>query len=78
MPLISGVGKITARLYVPRVGWTTQMSDATAEITRNDNNVRVPQFSSALIARALTGLEASPVGAPSRHVPVRRMFAVGE
>lgn len=77
VPLISGVGKITARLYVPRVGWTTQMSDVTAEITRNDNNVRVPQFSSAPIPRAVTGLEVS-IGAPSLHVPVRRMFVVGE
>jgi general secretion pathway protein J len=77
VPLISGVGKITARLYVPRVGWTTQMSDVTAEITRNDNNVRVPQFSSAPIPRAATGLEVS-IGAPSLHVPVRRMFVVGE
>jgi general secretion pathway protein J len=77
VPLISGIGKITARLYVPRVGWTTQMSDVTAEITRNDNNVRVPQFGSAPIPRAVTGLEVS-IGAPSLHVPVRRMFLVGE
>ncbi len=77
VPLISGIGKITARLYVPRIGWTTRMSDVTAEITRNDNNVRVPQFGSAPIPRAVTGLEVS-IGAPSLHVPVRRMFLVGE
>ncbi|HVW52496.1 MAG TPA: prepilin-type N-terminal cleavage/methylation domain-containing protein [Trinickia sp.] len=77
VPLISGVGKITARLYVPRVGWTTQMGDVTAEIARNDNNVKVPQFGNAPLPRAVTGLEVA-IGAPSLHVPVRRMFLVGE
>jgi len=77
VPLISGVGKITARLYVPRVGWTTQMGDVTAEITRNNNNVKVPQFGNAPLPRAVTGLEVA-IGAPSLHVPVRRMFLVGE
>lgn len=75
--LISGVGKITARLYVPRAGWTTQMGDVTAEIERNNNNLKVPQFGSAPLPRAVTGLEVS-IGAPSLHVPVRRMFPVGE
>ncbi|CAB3718861.1 PulJ/GspJ family protein [Trinickia soli] len=75
--LISGVGKITARLYVPRVGWTTQMGDVTAEIARNDNNLKVPQFGNAPLPRAVTGLEVS-IGAPSLRVPVRRMFPVGE
>ncbi|WP_206955508.1 PulJ/GspJ family protein [Trinickia acidisoli] len=77
VPLISGVGKITARLYVPRVGWTTQMSDVSAEIARNNNNVKVPQFGNAPLPRAVTGLEVS-IGAPSLHVPIRRMFLVGE
>lgn len=77
VPLISGVGKITARLYVPRVGWTTQMGDVTAEIARNDNNVKVPQFGNAPLPRAVTGLEVA-IGAPSLHEPVRRMFLVGE
>lgn len=77
VPLISGVGKITARLYVPRVGWTTQMGDVTAEIARNDNNLKVPQFGNAPLPRAVTGLEVA-IGAPSLHVPVRRMFLVGE
>lgn len=77
VPLISGVGKITARLYVPRVGWTTQMGDVSAEIARNNNNLKVPQFGSAPLPRAVTGLEVS-IGAPSLHVPVRRMFLVGE
>ena len=77
VPLISGVGKITARLYVPRVGWTTQMGDVSAEIARNNNNLKVPQFGSAPLPRAVTGLEVS-IGAPSLHVPMRRMFLVGE
>ena len=77
VPLISGVGKITARLYVPRVGWTTQMGDVSAEIARNNNNLKVPQFGSAPLPRAVTGLEVS-IGAPSLRVPVRRMFLVGE
>ncbi|MBU6487689.1 MAG: prepilin-type N-terminal cleavage/methylation domain-containing protein [Burkholderiales bacterium] len=77
VPLISGVGKITARLYVPRVGWTTQMGDVTAEIARNDNNVKVPQFGNAPLPRAVTGLEVA-IGAPSLREPVRRMFLVGE
>lgn len=75
--LISGVGKITARFYVPRVGWTTQMGDVASEIERNNNNVKVPQFGNAPLPRAVTGLEVS-IGAPSLHVPIKRMFLVGE
>lgn len=77
VPLISGVGKITARLYVPHVGWTTQMGDVSAEIARNDNNLKVPQFGGAPLPRAVTGLEVS-IGAPSLHEPIKRMFLVGE
>jgi general secretion pathway protein J len=77
VPLISGIGKITARMYVPNVGWTTKMGDVANEITRNANNLKVPQFGAAPLARAVTGLEVS-IGAPSLHVPVRRMFLVGE
>ena len=77
VPLISGVGKITARLYVPRVGWTTKMGDVTAEIEHNNNNVKVPQFGNSPLPRAVTGLEVS-IGAPSLHVPIKRMFLVGE
>ncbi|MGN6231286.1 MAG: PulJ/GspJ family protein [Trinickia sp.] len=77
VPLISGVGKISARMYVPNVGWTTKMGDVTNEIARNANNLKVPQFGAAPLARAVTGLEVS-IGAPSLHVPVRRVFLVGE
>lgn len=77
VPLISGVGKITARMYVPNIGWTTKMDDVTAEIARNANNLKVPQFGATPLGRAVTGLEVS-IGAPSLHVPIRRMFLVGE
>ena len=77
VPLISGVGKITARLYVPNIGWTTKMDDVSNEIARNNNNLKVPQFGSAPLPRAVTGLEVS-IGATSLHVPIRRMFLVGE
>ncbi len=77
VPLISGVGKITARMYVPNIGWTTKMDDVSNEIARNNNNLKVPQFGAAPLPRAVTGLEVS-IGATSLHVPVRRMFLVGE
>jgi general secretion pathway protein J len=77
VPLIGGVGAIDARLFVPRTGWTTQMEAVTAEIARNDNNIKVPQFGSAPIERAVKGLEVS-IGAPSLHAPITRVFLVGE
>lgn len=77
VPLIGGVGVITARLYVPRVGWTTQMSEVRAEIARNDNNMKVPQFGNAPLERAVKGLEIG-IGATSLRVPVTRVFLVGE
>lgn len=77
VPLIGGVGAITARLFVQRVGWTTQMGDVSAEIARNDNNAKVPQFGNAPIDRAVKGLEIG-IGATSLHVPVTRVFLVGE
>ncbi|MGC2036941.1 PulJ/GspJ family protein, partial [Paraburkholderia caledonica] len=42
LPLMGGVGAISARLYVPRVGWTTQMKDVQGAITEADNNLKVP------------------------------------
>ncbi|HWX11900.1 MAG TPA: prepilin-type N-terminal cleavage/methylation domain-containing protein [Trinickia sp.] len=77
VPLISGVGAINARLFVPRIGWTTEMGDVTAEIARIDNNVKVPQFGNAPVERAVHGLEVS-IGAPSLHAPITRVFLVGE
>ncbi len=76
VPLIGGVGAINARLFVPHTGWTTQMDDVTTEIARNANNVKVPQFGSAPIDRAVKGLEIS-IGAPSLRAPITRVFLVG-
>ncbi|TKC83515.1 prepilin-type N-terminal cleavage/methylation domain-containing protein [Trinickia terrae] len=75
--LIGGVGSITARMYVPKLGWTAQMSDVEAEIRRNDNNLKVPQLGNAPLPRSVTGLEVS-IGATSLHAPVTRVFLVGE
>ncbi|CAE6759791.1 hypothetical protein R75461_03327 [Paraburkholderia nemoris] len=77
VPLMGGVGAISARLYVPKVGWTTQMKDVQSAITENDNNLKVPQLGNAPLPRSVTGLEVS-VGAKSLARPVTRVFLVGE
>lgn len=77
VPLIGGVGAISARLFVLRTGWTTQMGDVAGEIERNNNNVRVPQFGNAPIERVVKGLEIG-IGATSLHAPIKRVFLVGE
>ena len=77
VPLMGGVGSIDARLYVPRVGWTTQMKDVQSAITQNDNNLKVPQLGNAPLPRSVTGLEVI-VGATSLAKPVTRVFLVGE
>jgi general secretion pathway protein J len=77
VPLMGGVGAISARLYVPKVGWTTQMKDVQSAITEADNNLKVPQFGSAPLPRSVTGLEVS-VGANSLARPITRVFLVGE
>ncbi|MDE1181349.1 prepilin-type N-terminal cleavage/methylation domain-containing protein [Paraburkholderia sp.] len=77
VPLMGGVGAINARLYVPKVGWTTQMNDVTSAITEGVNNLKVPQLGNAPLPRAVTGLEVS-VGARSLARPVSRVFLVGE
>ncbi|MGF6533456.1 MULTISPECIES: PulJ/GspJ family protein [Paraburkholderia] len=77
VPLMGGVGSIGARLFVPKVGWTTQMSDVQAAIAENDNNLKVPQLGSAPLPRSVTGLEVV-IGATSLARPVTRVFLVGE
>ncbi|WOD17987.1 PulJ/GspJ family protein [Paraburkholderia kirstenboschensis] len=77
LPLMGGVGAISARLYVPRVGWTTQMKDVQGAITEADNNLKVPQLGNAPLPRSVTGLEVS-VGAKSLARPVTRVFLIGE
>ncbi|ASV97660.1 PulJ/GspJ family protein [Paraburkholderia aromaticivorans] len=77
LPLMGGVGSISAQLYVPKVGWTTQMSDVQSAITEADNNLKVPQLGSAPLPRSVTGLQVS-IGATSLARPVTRVFLVGE
>jgi general secretion pathway protein J len=77
VPLMGGVGAISARVYVPKVGWTTQMKDVQSAITENDNNLKVPQLGNAPLPRSVTGLEVS-VGATSLARPITRVFLVGE
>lgn len=77
VPLMGGVGAISARLYVPKVGWTTEMKDVQSAITEADNNLKVPQLGSAPLPRSVTGLEVS-IGAKSLARPVTRVFLVGE
>ncbi|WP_345812392.1 prepilin-type N-terminal cleavage/methylation domain-containing protein [Paraburkholderia sp. PREW-6R] len=77
VPLMGGVGAINARVYVPKVGWTTQMKDVQSAITENDNNLKVPQVGNAPLPRSVTGLQVS-IGASSLARPVVRVFLVGE
>lgn len=77
VPLMGGVGAINARLYVPKVGWTTQMKDVQGAITEADNNLKVPQLGNAPLPRSVTGLEVS-VGAKVLARPITRVFLVGE
>ncbi|SEB01392.1 PulJ/GspJ family protein [Paraburkholderia sartisoli] len=77
VPLMGGVGSISARVYVAKVGWTAQMKDVQSAITEYDNNLKVPQLGNAPLPRSVTGLEVS-VGAKSLARPVVRVFLVGE
>ncbi|KVE35027.1 PulJ/GspJ family protein [Burkholderia sp. TSV86] len=77
VPLMRGVGMINARLYVPKVGWTTSMPDADSALAQNNDAIKVPQLGNAPPPRAVTGLEVS-IGATSLHVPITRVFLVGE
>lgn len=77
VPLMGGIGAISARLYVPKVGWTSQMKDVQSAIAENDANLKVPQLGNAPLPRSVTGLEVS-VGARSLARPVVRVFLVGE
>ena len=77
IPLMGGVARFTARAYVPTTGWTAQMNDVTAQITQNDNNLKVPQVGNAPLPRAVTGIQVA-VGAPNLPLPITRVFLVGE
>lgn len=75
--LMRGVGMINARLYVPKVGWTTSMPDADNALEQNNNALKVPMLGNAPPPRAVTGLEVS-IGATSLRVPITRIFLIGE
>jgi general secretion pathway protein J len=75
--LMGGVGAIDAKLYVPRVGWTTNLQTANDALAQNNDALKVPQIGNAPRARAVTGLQVS-IGATSLRVPVTRIFLVGE
>lgn len=77
IPLMGGVATFAARAYVPKTGWTMQMGDVNAQITQNDNNVKVPQLGYAPIPRAVTGIQVA-IGAPSLPQPITRVFLIGE
>ncbi|WP_277186742.1 prepilin-type N-terminal cleavage/methylation domain-containing protein [Caballeronia sp. BR00000012568055] len=77
IPLMSGVGSLAARVYIPQKGWTTKMSDVFAQINENDNNLKVPQLGSAPLPRAVSGVQVA-VGARNLAAPITRVFLVGE
>jgi general secretion pathway protein J len=75
--LMGGVGAIDAKLYVPRVGWTTSVQAANDALAQNNDALKVPQIGNAPPPRAVTGLQVS-IGATSLRVPITRGFLVGE
>ncbi|CAD6540789.1 PulJ/GspJ family protein [Paraburkholderia metrosideri] len=77
IPLMGDVTSISARLYVPKVGWTTQMEDVQSAIIEANNNLKVPQLGNAPLPRSVTGLDVS-VSAKTLARPVKRVFLVGE
>jgi general secretion pathway protein J len=77
LPMMGGVGAISANLYVQKVGWTSSMSEVRAQLTVNLNTLKVPQLGNAPLPRTVTGLEVR-VGATSLQSPVTRVFLVGE
>ena len=54
IPLMGNVTSISARMYVPKVGWTSQMKDVQSAITEADNNLKVPQLGNAPLPRSVT------------------------
>ena len=75
--LMGGVGRVSARFFVPAAGWTSDMADVRAQIQSNVNALKTPQLGNAPLPRSVTGLEVS-VGAASLHRPITRVFLVGE
>ncbi|SAK42318.1 general secretory pathway protein J [Caballeronia hypogeia] len=77
VPLMGGVASLATRVYIPEKGWTTRMNDVLAQINQNDNNLKVPQLGNAPLPRAVSGIQVA-VGARNLHVPLTRVFLVGE
>ncbi|QGZ62782.1 PulJ/GspJ family protein [Paraburkholderia acidisoli] len=77
LPMMRGVDSISARLYVPKTGWTSNMQDVRAQLTGNNNGAKVPQLGNAPIPRSVTGVQVS-VGSHSLAHVVTRIFLVGE
>jgi general secretion pathway protein J len=77
IPLMGGVSTFASRAYVQRTGWTTQMSDVNAQITQNDNDLKVPQLGAAPLPRAVTGIQVA-LGARNLALPITRVFLIGE
>jgi general secretion pathway protein J len=75
--LMGGVGRISARFYVPGTGWTSDMGTVRSQERTNADALRTPQLGNGPMPRSVTGLEVS-VGAESLHRPVTRVFLVGE
>jgi general secretion pathway protein J len=77
VPLMGDVTAISARMFVPRVGWTTRPEDVQSAIIEANNNLKVPQLGNAPLPRSVTGLEVG-VTAKSLPRPITRVFLVGE
>jgi general secretion pathway protein J len=54
-----------------------RMGDVAAQITQNDNNLKVPQIGNEPLPRAVPGIQIA-VGAHNLARPITRVFLVGE
>ncbi|WP_321943786.1 PulJ/GspJ family protein [Paraburkholderia tropica] len=77
VPLMSGVGEIQVRMFVPPGGWTMQMEDVRNAIETNDNNLTIPQLAAMPLPRAVAGFKVS-IRSSSLARPIDREFLVGE
>lgn len=77
VPLMRNVGAITALVYVPKVGWTIDMPTADDALAKNHDALKQPIVGNGPPDRSVTGLEVG-IGATSLHVPIKRVFLVGE
>jgi general secretion pathway protein J len=53
------------------------MSDVNAQITQDDNDLKVPQLGAAPLPRAVTGIQVA-LGAHNLALPITRVFLIGE